>query len=321
MLRYPRSPSSRRRGCCAGGSSPSRLPASASRSGRSTAAFLAGALAGGMTLRPEPVTAFFVVAVLACVVRFRERESTGAARARAGARPSRGPRPSGGRRDAGPAARRRAARSSAGHGGTSVRRGPWSPRGRALRGPRFVGADLEQRRADARGRARTGRMPTGGTSSSATRWLQDYAYGTPLRRMVVALIGLAVLAFFLRRRRNGLVLLDLPGGLARPDAHPPVATPSRHPFQFGALLGLAAVAVTAETVRLRERARLERLEREAVPRARSGDACRRLGMVAAARLEPARPADARVDARDRGLAPAPVARDRACRSFFSRERC
>ena len=40
-----------------------------------TAAFLVGAMAGGMTLRPEPVTAFFLVAVLACVVRFREHES------------------------------------------------------------------------------------------------------------------------------------------------------------------------------------------------------------------------------------------------------
>ena len=33
-----------------------------------------------------------------------------------------------------------------------------------------------------------------------------------------------------------------------------LATPSRHPFQFGALLGIAAIAVAAETVRLRETA-------------------------------------------------------------------
>ncbi|MDQ3672715.1 MAG: arabinosyltransferase domain-containing protein, partial [Actinomycetota bacterium] len=36
-------------------------------------AFLIGAFSWGMTLRPEPVTAFFVSAVLACIVRFLER--------------------------------------------------------------------------------------------------------------------------------------------------------------------------------------------------------------------------------------------------------
>ena len=170
------------------------------------ATFLAGALAGGMTLRPEPVTAFFVVAVLACTVRFRERESTGPLALATVLVPL----------------------AILGHPAGVLTLAPllvstpsifrWARANVAVAGTlltsglalfavlAFVGSDLTQRRADAQWTRTYG--PHADWRDEFLRYslLQDYAYGTPMRRAFVALVGLAVLAFLLRRRRNGLTL-------------------------------------------------------------------------------------------------------------------
>ena len=85
----------------------------------------------------------------------------------------------------------------------------------------------------------------------------------------MALVGLAVLAFLLRRRRNGLAVLDLPSASLGLMLVLQLATPSRHPFQFGALLGIAAIAVAAETVRLRETAEARPAGARPIHRARA----------------------------------------------------
>lgn len=218
------------------------------------ATFLAGALAGGMTLRPEPVTAFFVVAVLACTVRFRERESAGPLALATMLVPL----------------------AILGHPAGVLTLAPllvsapsifrWARANVAVAGTlltsglalfavlAFVGSDLTQRRGDAQWTRTYG--PHADWRDEFLRYslLQDYAYGTPMRRAFVALVGLAVLGFLLRRRRNGLTVLDLPSASLGLMLVLQLATPSRHPFQFGALLGIAAIAVAAETVRLRETA-------------------------------------------------------------------
>ena len=76
----------------------------------------------------------------------------------------------------------------------------------------------------------------------------------PLRRAAVALIALALLAFVVRRRERQ-PLLDLPSTSLAVGLVLLVATPSKLPWHFGALLGIAAVAVAAETARLREESR------------------------------------------------------------------
>jgi Mycobacterial cell wall arabinan synthesis protein len=215
--------------------------------------FLVGALAGGMTLRPEPVTAFFVVAVLACVVRFREHES------------------------AAPLALVTVLVPLAvlGHPAGVISLAPllvsapsifrWAQRNVPVAGTlltsgiglfavlAFVGSDLTQRRADAQWTRTYGPHADWRDEFLRYAFLQDYAYGTPMRRLFVALIGLAVLGFLLRRRTS-FTMLDLPSASLGLMLVLQLATPSRHPFQFGAFIGIAAVAVAAETVRLQEAA-------------------------------------------------------------------
>ena len=64
-------------------------------------------------------------------------------------------------------------------------------------------------------------------------------------------MGLAVLAFLLRRRRER-ASLDLASASLGVALVLLIATPSKWPWHFGALVGVAAVAVAAETVRLRK---------------------------------------------------------------------
>ena len=219
------------------------------------AAFLVGALAWGMTLRPEPVTALLTVGVLACCVRFLER-GTGAPLAGAALL---------------------APLAITGHHAGVVAFAPLlviSPS--VLRWARghfadalallvatlalvvvlaFVGADLQQRRAD----AETYRAFT----STATTWrdevlryarLSEFPNATPLRRGSVVLIALAVLAFLLRPRSSPRMLLDLPAAALGLSLVLLIATPSKWAWHFGALIGVMAVAVAAETIRLREEA-------------------------------------------------------------------
>ena len=74
-------------------------------------------------------------------------------------------------------------------------------------------------------------------------------YATPLRRVSVVLIGLAVLGLATRRTREGR-LLDLPGMMLVSALLLLVLTPSKHPWHFGALTGLVTLAIGAEVTRL-----------------------------------------------------------------------
>jgi hypothetical protein len=215
--------------------------------------FLVGALAWGMTLRPEPVTALLATAVLACTVRFLERETVWPLAGIAVLLPL----------------------ALTGHHAGVVALAPVlvaAPRLYAWARPRpaaagtlviasvallvllaFIGADLQQRRADAE------TFRTLGTTASTWRdeflryaRLSEFPSATPLRRGSVALIGLTVLAFLLRRRGDDERLADLPGAALAVGLVLLIATPSKWPWHFGALLGIAAVAVACETARFRQ---------------------------------------------------------------------
>ena len=215
-------------------------------------AFAVSAMAWGMTLRPEPVLALLVTGVLACMIRFVDRGSTtpvviasllvvlalsahpaGVAALApivvATPRLSRWARP-----------RLKAI-------GTIV-----AASAALLTTLATVGSDFEQRRADTSS-LRTYGDETAGWRAELSRYdqLSQSPYGAPLRRESVALIALAVIAFLLRRRsdRSG-PLLDLPAAALGTGLVLFLATPSKWPWHFGALIGLTAVAVGSETIRL-----------------------------------------------------------------------
>jgi len=214
-------------------------------------AFLVGAMAWGMTLRPEPVTALLVTSVMACTVRFLTKQTAASIAALAVLVPL----------------------AITGHHAAIVLFAPlvvaapsllrWARSNVAAASTivatsiallavlLFVGADLEQRQADAR---------TSATSIGVT-WrdeivryalLADFPYGTPLRRASVMLIVLAVLAFLLHPNRNRRSLLSFPSAALGVSLLLLVATPTKHPWHFGALLGFAALAVATESARLHE---------------------------------------------------------------------
>jgi len=215
--------------------------------------FLVGALAWGMTLRPEPVTALLVTAVVACMVRFRERETIAPLAATAVLVPlaltahpagivvlapvlACSPKLIGFARAQPPIASTIVASSIA-----------------LLTVLAVVGADLEQRRADAQATVDYSHSVAWRYELIRYTALADAPWGTPLRRASVTLIALAVIAFALWGRRRRRDLLDFPATALIVALVLLIATPSKHPWHFGALLGLAAVAVASETARLRHR--------------------------------------------------------------------
>jgi arabinosyltransferase C len=219
--------------------------------------FIVGALAWGMTFRPEPVVALLVTGAFASTVLFLERET--------------------------PAPLVLAAvlvvLAVLAHPAGIVALAPLllaAPRLLRWARPRLaaaativvaavallavlavVGSDVQQRRADVIS-LRTYGDEVSGWRDELTRYslLSRPAYGAPLRREWVALAILAVLAYLLRRRRDASPgLLGLPAASLGVGLLLLIATPSKLPWHFGALIGLAAVAIAAETTRLREEGR------------------------------------------------------------------
>jgi hypothetical protein len=216
--------------------------------------FLAGALAWGMTLRPEPATALLVTGVMACAIRFVERETTAPLALVAVLVPL----------------------AITGHHAGIVALAPLlvlAPRllrwARIQPGPAvtivitcialfiglaFLGSDVQQRSADAQ---------VIGSYAVPDAWYDEfrrYAHlsdsgifgAASLRRGSFALFALAVAAFVLRRQRQRLQLLDFPASTLAAGLLLLAVVPSKWPWHFGALLSFAAVAVAAETVRLRK---------------------------------------------------------------------
>ena len=222
--------------------------------------FAACALAWGMTLRPEPELAVLVTGVLACAVSFTERERAAPlALAAVLIVLSLSAHPAGivavAPLLAAAPALARWARAHAKAGAIVL-----TSAVALFVVLATVGADLHQRRADTSS-LRTFGEETAGWRDEISRYsfLSQAPYGTPLRRVSVALLILAVLAYVLRRRRaRPDALLGLPAlslGIALVLL---IATPTKWPWHFGALIGLGAVAVAAETARLRSDARESR---------------------------------------------------------------
>ena len=218
-------------------------------------AFTVGVFAWGMTIRPEPVVALLITAVVACTVRFLEKPS---------------PTPL-------VVAAILIALAVSAHPAGILSVAPllvtaptltrWARTQLAVAATLttsavallmvllFVGSDLQSRASD----ARTFRMfgdATSGWRDEVTRYasMSGSLYATPARRAAVALMLLAVLAYLLRPRARGHVVLDLPGGTLAVALVLLIATPSKWPFHFGALLGVTALALASETTRLRLRA-------------------------------------------------------------------
>jgi len=219
--------------------------------------FAVGAMAWGMTLRPEPVVALLVTSVFACTILFLERETAAPLAVAAvlvvlavlahpaglvALAPLLAVAPTIGRwvRTRWAAATTIVLASVAILGILAI-----------------VGSDLQQRRADVVS-LRTYGDEISGWRDEISRYslLGRAPYGSPLRREWVALAFLAILAYLLRRRpdRQG-VLLGLPGASLGIALLLLIATPSKLPWHFGSLIGIAALALAAETARLRQDAR------------------------------------------------------------------
>ncbi len=222
-----------------------------------TSAFAIGAMAWGMTLRPEPFVALLVTGVVACTVCFLERETVAplalAAVLIALAIPA---HPAG-------------IVSLAPLLVAAPRLIQWvRPRpivamtiffaaGALLVFLGFVGSDLELRSADVQTHRAYG--------DATANWREEIAryallfespiFANPMRHMSVALMMLAVVAYVFRRRRNGGFLLDLTSVALIVSLLLLIATPSKRPWHFGTMLGIIALAVAAETARLQGEAK------------------------------------------------------------------
>lgn len=212
-------------------------------------AFLLGSLAWGMTMRPEPVTALFVIGVTACMVRFLLRQdASSVVLAAALAVLALTAHPAGVVSLASvvvAAPRLYAwARARLAQAVTII-----SAASALLATLAFVGSDLDQRLADA--------QIVQDTSVPGRDELQRYAYlweepfGTPLRRVFVAITLLTVVAFVLRQDRTRRGLQNFPTSVLAVGLVLLVATPSKWPSHFGALVGIGALAIATEAARLR----------------------------------------------------------------------
>jgi hypothetical protein len=215
-------------------------------------AFLVGALAWDMAIRPEPITALLATGVAACAIRFAARPSVVPAVIAALLVPL---------------------ALTAHHSGVVALAPVVAISPDVVRWARtrlvtatslviasvswcvillFVGSDVGQRLSDAE---------TTRTYGIASTWRQElerytsvngFPYATPLRRESVALIALGLFLYVTRRRRDERRLLNLPVTMLAAALALFVFTPSKFPWHFGAVTGLMALAVGAEVMRIRE---------------------------------------------------------------------
>ena len=214
-------------------------------------AFLVGAMAWDMTIRPEPVTALLATAVAACAIGFTVRPAVVPLAIAALVVPL---------------------ALTAHHTGVVALAPVVAVSAGVVRWARtrllatltvivasvswcvvlaFVGSDVGQRLADA------GTTRTYGISSSWRQELERYTslnglpYATPLRRESVALIALGLFLYLTRRQRRERTPLNLPATMLAAALALLVLTPSKFPWHFGALTGLVALTIGAEVARIR----------------------------------------------------------------------
>lgn len=213
--------------------------------------FVVNTYAWAMTLRPEPAIALLLVGVLACAVRFSQRAAAAPLAVAAvllalalTAHPA-------GLVAAAPlvviAPRVVSWRRAEG----------WMVPGAVVLAAAAlvvvlltVGSDIWQRMDEAR-MARTVGDAVAGWREELTRYEFRGAEATTLRRASVALLLAAVLGYLLRPNRSTARLLDLPAASLGVALLLLIPTPSKWAWHFGALTGIAALAVAAEIARVR----------------------------------------------------------------------
>jgi arabinosyltransferase B len=227
------------------------------------AAFAAVAMAWGMSLRQEPAVALLATGVVACAIRFVQTRSTAAIALAAVLVPLALTAHPAGIVALAPliAIGFECARWARAHPATAVT--ILTASGAITLALAFVGSDVNQRALDAQTLSQF--------STTVADWREElsrYAvmtvgapdhvgYSAPLRRGAVALMVLAALAYVFRRNREARPLLDLPARALIVSLLLFVATPSKWPWHFGALLGFVVLAVAAETCRWREMRQLK----------------------------------------------------------------
>ena len=218
------------------------------------AGFLIFAVAWGMTLRPEPVTALLATAVLLCVVLFARDGRTAPLVAMAVLVPL----------------------ALTAHTTGGVALAPLlaiSPR--LLRWARSnvaaaatvlassaalflvlytVGSDASQRLADARTTSQYGITSSWRAEYERYQTLNDFPWAAPIRNASVTLIALALLMFVLRRRAGGRPLMSIPAASLALGLVTLLLTSSKIPWHFGALIGIACIALAVEVARLTDEA-------------------------------------------------------------------
>ena len=220
-----------------------------------TTAFLGCSLAWGMTLRPEPVTALLVTAVLACAVAFRHRPSTTPLVFAAVLTPLALTAHHTGLTALAPLLvvvptiwgwmRTRVATASALVVSSAA----------LLTVLATVGADVGVRLADARATSKLSGTAVDHWYNEISRYerFNVLVWATPPRRAAVALAGLIILFFLLRRARTR-ELLDLPSRSIIAALVLLTFTWSKLPSHFGVLIGVTAIAAATEASRLRREA-------------------------------------------------------------------
>jgi hypothetical protein len=212
-------------------------------------AFLLNAFAWGMTLRPEPIVAVLLVSVLALAIRFVERPSGwllavggGLVALAVTAHPA-------GLITLAPLL------AIGPHLVTWVRTSGWLPPAVLLSTVSAllivivtVGSNAHQRGAESR-LIRTYGDATASWRDELTRYFFVGAEATVIRRASVALMLVAVAGYLARRRVASR--RDLPGTTLLIALILLIPTPSKWSWHFGALIGLAALAVAAEVARFR----------------------------------------------------------------------